>query len=268
MRDDQDRLDEDLLEDLDDEELAELAKQGQKRILIQEQQGKKRSKRPFPKWAFWIIVSAMLLQLVALIPKTFSLPAIDFLRTSAKLSLQDDIRTYKQAVVTIETEDSRGTGFAISEDGTIVTNHHVVEEADTVDVAFPDEGLMNGNVEERFPDVDLAIIKTDPEEYEQPLPHLDLANESTFDQKETVYFIGNPLRFNGIANRGEVIEKTQLKNWDKSVVMMEAPVYRGNSGSPVINEKGKVIGVVFATLDHETYGKVGLFIPIDYLQEQ
>ena len=45
--------------------------------------------------------------------------------------------------------------------------------------------------------------------------------------------------------------------------MMKAPVYRGNSGSPVLNQEGQVIGIVFATLNHETHGKVGLFVPID-----
>lgn len=268
MRDDRNRLDEDLFEDLDDEELAELVRQEQKRVLNREQQEKGKPKRPFPKWAFWLIVSAMLLQLIAFIPKTFSLPAIDFLRTSAKLSLQDDIRAYKKAIVTIETDDSKGTGFAISEDGTIVTNHHVVKEADTVDVAFPDEGLMNGTVEEVNPNTDLALVKTDPEEADMPLPHLDLADKATFDQKESVYFIGNPLNFHGIANRGEIIEETDLQDWDKPVVMMKAPVYRGNSGSPVINEKGDVIGIVFATLEDNRYGKVGLFIPVDYLKDQ
>ena len=46
-------------------------------------------------------------------------------------------------------------------------------------------------------------------------------------------------------------------------MMIKAPVYRGNSGSPVLKHDGQVIGVVFATLEHETHGKVGLFIPID-----
>src|SRR5699024_9263154 len=78
------------------------------------------------------------------------------------------------------------------------------------------------------------------------------------------YFIGNPLGFHGIANKGTIIDYTRLQNWDEDVIMMKAPVYRGSSGSPVINGDGEVIGVVFATTDRENYGKVGLFIPINH----
>src|SRR5690625_7750205 len=74
------------------------------------------TKRPFPKWAFWLIASAMMFNIIALLPQTFSIPAIDFLITSAKLSTQSDIKSYKKAVVVIETNDSKGTGYSISED--------------------------------------------------------------------------------------------------------------------------------------------------------
>src|SRR5699024_6666759 len=65
-----------------------------------------------------------------------------------------------------------------------------------------------------------------------------------------------------------MIGYTKLTNWKKETIMMKAPVYRGNSGSPVINYAGQVIGVVFATLEHTEHGKVGLFVPIDYLFEK
>src|SRR5690625_2901082 len=73
-----------------------------------------------------------------------------------------------------------------------------------------------------------------------------------------------PLRFQGIANEGTIIDDIQLSSWDEKVMMIEAPIYRGNSGSPIINKNGQVIGIVFATLNQEEHGKVGLFIPIDY----
>jgi S1-C subfamily serine protease len=210
---------------------------------------------------FWLIAGVMVLNVASLIPRTFSIPAIDFLITSAKLSTQDDIQTYKKSVVVIETDDSRGTGFSISADGTIITNHHVVEGEESATVAFPEEGLFSGDVVATYPSVDLAVLNVDG----SALPYLELAGETTFEAgDEQVYFIGNPIRFNGIANQGRVIDYITLNGWDQPVVMMEAPVYRGNSGSPVITQDGSVIGIVFATLHHDTHGRVGLFIPIDY----
>lgn len=259
---DHDVIDDDLYEELDEEELYELVEAERQKALAKERQEKeKKPRRPFPKWVFWLIAAVMVLNVVSLIPGTFSIPAIDFLATSAKLSTQDDIQTYKESVVVIETGDSRGTGFSISADGTIITNHHVVEGEDKVTVAFPEQGLFSGDVVETYPSVDLAVLNVSGNQ----LPHLELADEAMFEPgDEHVYFIGNPMKFNGIANEGRILDTIELESWDKPVIMMEAPVYRGNSGSPVINQDGKVIGVVFATLHHDTHGRVGLLIPIDY----
>lgn len=257
-----DMIDKDLYEEIDDEELYEILQRGRQEILEKERQEKEnlKSKRPFPKWSFWIIAFALVFNVVALLPQTFSIPALDFLVTSAKLSTDANIKEYKKAVVVIEAENSRGTGFSISSDGVILTNHHVVEGEDTVTLAFPDEGLFTAAVVESFPEIDLAVLEVEGNE----LPYLELAEETTFDTEELVSFVGNPLRFQGIANEGNIIDYTYLKNWEEAVVMIKAPIYRGNSGSPIINEAGQVIGVVFATLDHDEHGRVGLFIPIDY----
>ena len=258
---DNDIIDTDLYEDIDDDEMYELVWEGKRKVLEKARQEKEQpSKRPFPKWAFWLISLALVFNLIALLPQTFSIPAIDFLITSAKLSTQDDIKAYKKAVVVVETEDSKGTGFAISSDGTIITNHHVIEGEDTVTVAFPDDGLFTAKVKEDYPSVDLAVLKVDAEK----LPHLTLAQETTYERNEAISFIGNPLRFQGIANEGTIIGNTTLANWEDEVVMIDAPVYRGNSGSPVMNESGKVICVIFETLNHDKHGRVGLFVPIDY----
>lgn len=261
---DRDIIDEDLYEELDEEELYELVEEERKKAIQKSRERRdKPRKSPFPKWVFWLIAIALFFNVAALLPQTFSIPAIDFLVTSTKLSAQEDIQAYKQAVVVIETDDSKGTGFAIDADGTIITNHHVVEGKNQVTVAFPDHGLHNGEVVASFPEVDLAIVETNGEN----LPHLTLAKETQFAESEAIYFIGNPLRFNGIANEGTIIDYTKLSSWEKPVLMIEAPVYRGNSGSPVITKDGEVIGVVFATLNHDVHGRVGLFVPIDYFYQ-
>ncbi|WP_067724943.1 S1C family serine protease [Oceanobacillus damuensis] len=259
-----DIIDEDLYEEFDDEELYELVQEERRKALERaESDEASKPKRPFPKWAFWLIAFALAFNVFAIIPQTFSIPAIDFLITSAKLSADDDIKSYKKAVVVVETDNSKGTGFSISENGTILTNHHVIEGEESVTVAFPEEGLFTAEVAEIYPEIDLAVLQVD----EENLPYLNLAEQTVFSANETVWFIGNPLRFNGIANEGNIIGYTELRSWNEEVLMIEAPVYRGNSGSPIINQNGEVIGVIFATMDHDDLGKVGLFVPIDYFYE-
>src|SRR5699024_1075888 len=128
-----------------------------------------------------------------------------------------------------------------------------------ITVAFPKDGLFTGEIVDVFPEIDLAILDITGEN----LPYLTLAEETTFSKDEKINVIGNPLNFRGIVNEGNVIDYIRLKDWDEEVIMIEAPIYSGNSGSPIINKSGQVIGIVFATLDTENHGKVGLFIPID-----
>jgi len=262
---DKQEWDKELYDGMTEEEWNEMVLEAQQEALERARRRKEEGpkKRPFPKWAFWLVAMAMFLNVLAFFPETLSIPVIDFLKTSARLSLDEDIATFKKSVVVIETPNSRGTGFSISEEGTILTNAHVVKDFEEVTIAFKDEGLFKGKVVESYPEIDLAIVEVGKEN----MPFLQLADRLTFSEDEFIHFIGNPLRFHGIANEGKIIDFTQLGSWDKPVVMIQAPVYRGNSGSPIINENGEVIGVIFATLETNTHGKVGLFVPIDYFYE-
>ncbi|MEI3607123.1 trypsin-like peptidase domain-containing protein [Pseudogracilibacillus sp. SE30717A] len=261
-----DIIDEDLYEEFEDEELYELVEEARKEALqrIEERKQNKKQRTPFPKWIFWIIAFALMFNIVALLPQTFSIPAVDFLITSAKLSTQDNIKTYKEAVVVIETDNSKGTGFSINEQGDIITNYHVIEGNQTVTVAFPEDGLFSGEIVETYPEIDLAVVRVDSHEQ---LPYLPLADTFLYEPKEQIYFIGNPLKFQGIANKGNIMDYVYVNSKDLPMVMLDAPVYKGNSGSPIIDEAGEVIGVIFATMDHKEEGRVGLFIPIDYFYD-
>ncbi|ARK23779.1 serine protease [Sporosarcina sp. P37] len=248
-------------EDLDDDELQDLVLEAQREALDKAAAEKnvRRTYRPFPKWVFWTMATTLMVSTFAIVFQIYSIPALEFLKASSELSQNPAIATYKEAVVVVATENSKGTGFSIDAEGTILTNYHVVEGHDTMIVSFPEGDRFTADVTEVFPEIDLAVLKVDG----TGLPFLSLAEETTFYDREPITFIGNPLSFSGIANKGNIIDYIQLSDWDRPVVMIKAPVYRGNSGSPVINERGKVIGIVFATLDEETHGKVGLFIPVD-----
>lgn len=260
-----DIIDEDLYEEFDDEELYELVKKAQREALEREKREKELPKKspPFPKWVFILISLFLFLNVIATFPEIFSFQVIDFLITSHQLSKEEQIKNYKKAVVVIETGNSRGTGFSIDHEGMILTNEHVVREEENVMIAFPEEGLFEGEVILTDATIDLAIIQVRTDE-KISFPYLTLAeaNDDWFD--EEIFVIGNPLRFQGIVNKGKVIGDVQLSSISERVMMIQAPIYRGNSGSPVIHENGTVIGVVFATYTHKDYGKVGLFIPIDH----
>lgn len=262
-----DIIDKDLHEEFTEEELLAHLEDARREAYqkAKEREEKKARQSFFSKWVVWVIALAMLFQLVAILPETYSIPAVKFLQTSAELSGQSDIKAYKEAVVLVETPEGKGTGFAFQADGKILTNEHVVEGFDEVTIAFPDDGFFVGEVTETYPDIDLAVVEI---EENTTVPALDLADGFNLEPEQNVYFIGNPLKFTGIANEGEVLDYVNVESKDQPVVMMDAPVYRGNSGSPVINHDGKVIGVVFATLFHDEAGRVGLFIPIDYFYDK
>lgn len=261
-----DIIDEDLYEEIEPEEMYELIQEEKQKLREKEQaeEEEKKKKSPLLKWTIWIIAAAMVIQIAAIIPQTFSIPALEFIKTSASLMQDETVKDYRKAVVVIEGDDNKGTGFAISDDGYILTNHHVIEDQLSLTVAFQEQGLFNGEVIASYPEIDLALLKVE----EENLPHLQLAEEQSELPEEEVLFIGNPLRFNGIANKGDIIGTTMLNDWEKSVYMLEAPVYRGNSGSPVINKNGEVIGVIFATQAHEVHGRVGLAVPIELFLEK
>lgn len=254
------------LDILDDEELQALVLEAQREALSPEgrEKMKNKSRRPFPKWIFWLIAIVMVVNTFVILFEVYSIPAIEFVKTSARLSAQEDIASYKKSVVVVNTGGGKGTGFSISTEGTILTNYHVIEGNNSVTVSFPEDGRFTAKVAETYPSIDLAVLEVNG----QDLPALQLAKQTYATADEPIIFIGNPLRFTGIANEGMILEEIQLKDWEEPVLMIKAPVYRGNSGSPVLNLEGQVIGVVFATLDHETYGRVGLFVPIDMFYDQ
>ncbi|GAB2534074.1 S1C family serine protease [Gracilibacillus alcaliphilus] len=257
-----DIIDEDLYEEIDPEEMYELIQEERRKLQEKQRAEQEKPKKRFPKWIFWVIAAAMFIQVIAIFPQTFSIPAIQFIQTSITLMQDDDVRSYREAVVVIEGADNKGTGFAISEDGYILTNYHVIEDQPMITVAFAQEGLYRGEVVASFPEIDLALLTVEGSH----LPSLPLIQEEQPHEAEDVIFIGNPLQFNGIANQGDIIGMTWLKNWDQPVYMLDAPVYRGNSGSPVINDQGEVIAVIFATQSHPEHGKIGLAVPINYFQ--
>ncbi|MEH7393089.1 S1C family serine protease [Bacillus sp. JJ1474] len=203
------------------------------------------------------VAIALIVSLLQIWPQVFNLSSINFLQKSAELSKQEEIQKYKEAVVTVHDQHSKGTGFNISEHGLIITNHHVVDNMYPITVTFSNGDIFQATILQSYPDIDLAFLQIDGEQ----LPALSLGQPNTWAVSDQIYVIGNPLLHNQIAIDGEILEGSD-KN---GVLMLSSPIYNGNSGSPVINLKGNVIGVVFAL---STKDQIGLAIPIEKMLEK
>lgn len=234
---------------------------------FQEAEEEEPAPRPFiqtPRFRKIVLVAVaivLLVQVISFFPQLFSLEAMRFLTTSARLSQSAHIQTYKESVVVIHTDGSQGTGFMISPDGLIVTNRHVVEGSTQLRVSLASGEQFIGRIVKISDEVDLALVDIDAEH----LPVLPLAHSYTGEAGIPVYIIGNPLFFTGIANEGQTYGVTHK---EPQMLVLQAPVYKGNSGSPVIAEHGEVIGVVFATSSARIDGEersVGLAVPVQWV---
>jgi len=197
----------------------------------------------------------------------FGGPAFTFLQESWALSDDPIVRESRGAVTRLYADGvpgvpgghRRGTGFNIESDGLVVTNRHLVEGAGMVRVSFPGRGTFTAKNWHISEEVDLAIVEIDAEDL--PVTQLSGRRASPGDE---VLVIGNPMQFARIANKGEVIGYSEHPHdRDLPYLVIEAAIYPGSSGSPLFNEQGDVVGVVFATLRDRDPGEVrGLAVDV------
>ncbi|MEF3303423.1 S1C family serine protease [Paenibacillus sp. GYB003] len=226
---------------------------------------KARTRRRLRKAIAVFVVAALLVNGLAFWPTLYNLQAIRFLAKSRELSQNEAVAGYKQAVVVVGTDEGKGTGFIVSPDGYIVTNRHVVEGKTNAFVRLADGKNYGAKVMASEAALDLAVLKI---EAGAQLLALPLARTNDWRAGDPVYVIGNPLMFSHIANEGTIAGQIPVRGLDVPAVALQAPVYKGNSGSPVINAEGEAIAVVFATAEVELDGDlrhVGLAVPVVHL---
>ena len=153
-----------------------------------------------------------------------------------------------------------GTGFIIDETGYILTNHHVIETADRINVRLADGRTLRAERVGSDPDTDIALIKvTSP----RPLPHAPLGDSDSLRVGEWVLAIGNPLAYEHTVTVG-VVSFIGRKLFDSSLdryIQTDAAINFGNSGGPLINARGEVIGINAAISSRAS--NIGFAVPIN-----
>lgn len=140
---------------------------------------------------------------------------------------------------------SQGTGFFISQDGYIVTNNHIVENAIKVDIVSLSGEEYEAEVVGTDPRTDLALLKVKANN----LPYLELGDSTTLKVGEWVLAVGNPLGLSHTVTAGIVSAKGRQLGGGGGVpdyqdfIQTDASINRGNSGGPLINMQGDVVGI-------------------------
>jgi len=214
-----------------------------------------------------LVAVALIVNILAFWPQIYNSQTLPFLFKSKQLSSREDVQSYKKAVVLVSTDKGKGTGFHVS-DGYIVTNYHVIDNNGYILVKFPenDQGYA-AKVASGDPDLDVALLKVDTVGRE--LPFIEIEQDRQWEPGEHIFVIGNPLYFTQIASEGNILGMMPVQGRSTPVMALDAPVFKGNSGSPVINEDGKAIAVIFATAEISRDGKnveAGLAVPLDKLE--
>ena len=141
-----------------------------------------------------------------------------------------------------------GSGFIISADGLILTNHHVVDGADEIKVRLTDNREFTGKVLGSDAKTDIAVVKIDAKD----LPYLTMGNSDELKFGEWVAAIGSPFGLDNTVTSGIVSAKSRKLPSDQYVpfIQTDVAVNPGNSGGPLFNMKGEVVGInsqIFST---------------------
>jgi putative serine protease PepD len=166
-------------------------------------------------------------------------------------------------VVSVQAGQARGTGFVVRRDGTIVTNAHVVASADTAQVRFNDSGdLVTAEVLGADQSSDLAVLRVDPGSVSS-LRVLPLADSDKVRVGDAVVAIGHPLGLDRTVTAGIVsgvgreIQAPDGFQIDE-VIQTDAPINPGNSGGPLLDARGRVVGVNSQIATAGSGGNVGI----------
>ncbi|MET0618863.1 MAG: trypsin-like peptidase domain-containing protein, partial [Thermoanaerobaculia bacterium] len=161
-----------------------------------------------------------------------------------------------------------GTGFIISEDGYVVTNNHVIEGADKIEVRINNKEKYPARLVGKDPATDLALLKIDVKQRLTPLP---LGDSDRVRVGEWVMAIGDPLNFDKTVTVGVVSAKDRsgltadaATRSFENYIQTDAAINFGNSGGPLLNTNGEVVGINTAIF--RPAQNIGFAVPINTLK--
>ncbi len=143
-----------------------------------------------------------------------------------------------------------GSGFLISADGRIITNNHVISGSSNIEVKFSDQSIYTAKVLVRDTADDLAVIQIEPK---KKLPFLKLGDSDALQVGQKVLAIGNPFGFAGTLTTGVVSSlgreiRGENNRTLEGLIQTDAAINEGNSGGPLLDSQGNVIGINTAIL--------------------
>jgi serine protease Do len=153
-------------------------------------------------------------------------------------------------------QSSLGSGFVVDPQGFVVTNNHVIAEADEIQVVFNDETTYDATLVGRDTKTDLALLKIEPD---HPLRAVTFADSDSVRVGDWIIAIGNPFGLGSTVTAGIVSARSRdirAGPYD-DFLQVDAPINRGNSGGPSFNLDGKVIGINTAIFS-PSGGNVGI----------
>ena len=152
-------------------------------------------------------------------------------------------------------EEALGSGFVISADGYIVTNNHVIEGADEISIEFFSGERLDAKLVGTDPKTDIALLKVESAE---PLPFVAFGDSDAMRVGDWVMAMGNPLGQGFSVSAGIVSARgRELSGTYDDFIQTDAAINKGNSGGPLFNMEGQVIGVNTAILS-PTGGSIGI----------
>ncbi len=166
------------------------------------------------------------------------------------------IENFKDVIVVVKTDKSIGTGFIFDQSGIVITNAHVIEDTSECEIQMFDKKSYKGKIIESNFDLDIAFIKIETNE---KFHKAKVATKKDYKVGDEVFAYGNPFGFEDTVTKG-IISALDREINGFNYIQTDVSVNPGNSGGPLIDTKGRIIGI--NTLKIADASGIGFAIPI------